>query len=357
MDHYHFQRAWEMVFERHEILRSTVQHPKKGEPVIVVLKRVKPVINWLNYYIDPTRVNRYTLRHGSDKFIENVLEGCVNEGLNLFQAPSSRITMCEIAPDRHWMIWSCHHSLIDGWSSNIVINDVLTSYSDSIGDQTSSLPPTVSLGRYYKWLAAKDKAVDTTYWKEKLAGFSKPTQLVNQDLVTPSMDEGTSEFEMQLGADLGELIAITARKNGTTVNIVILAAWSILLRGHVKNQEITFGVVSSGRSPQLDGAEGLVGMFNVALPLRVQLENISTVGELLGAIHRLQQEMIAHSQVSLIEIIQQCDDFQRRYRPFESLLVFENFVDRRTKKEVTEGLLGQGLSMDKYQSGLQLLIL
>ena len=49
-------------------------------------------------------------------------------GFELTQAPLMRLTSIRLGENCHELIWSHHHLLIDGWSSSLVLKDVMAIY-------------------------------------------------------------------------------------------------------------------------------------------------------------------------------------------------------------------------------------
>ena len=52
-----------------------------------------------------------------------------------------------------------------------------------------------------------------------------------------------------------------ARERGVTVSTVLQFAWAVLLSRMTGNRVVAFGETVSGRPSDLDGVEGMVGLF------------------------------------------------------------------------------------------------
>ena len=50
------------------------------------------------------------------------------EALDLNKAPVLRIFLIKLSADKHFLLWDCHHILVDGWSASIILQDLLAFY-------------------------------------------------------------------------------------------------------------------------------------------------------------------------------------------------------------------------------------
>ena len=95
-----YRRAWELVFARHEVLRTTVVWDGVPVPVAVVSRSVS--LPW--QMVDASDLDEA----GRRQAIDGHLAADAARGAD-FTAPSlTRITVIRLAPDRHQMVWSYH---------------------------------------------------------------------------------------------------------------------------------------------------------------------------------------------------------------------------------------------------------
>src|SRR5205814_9970754 len=64
----------------------------------------------------------------------------------------------------------------------------------------------------------------------------------------------------------------TRRSSDLTVNLLLQAAWALLLHRYCGESDIVFGVTSACRGSALDGARSMVGLFINTLPIRVRID-------------------------------------------------------------------------------------
>jgi len=64
-----------------------------------------------------------------------------------------------------------------------------------------------------------------------------------------------------LSPELFESLDQLARHQRVTFSTVVQTAWAFLLSRHSQSHDVLFGVTHSGRSPELDGVESMVGLL------------------------------------------------------------------------------------------------
>jgi non-ribosomal peptide synthetase component F len=105
---------------------------------------------------------------------------------------------------------------------------------------------------------------------------------------------------------------------------IVMGAWAFLLSRHSGQRDVLFGVVTSGRPPNLDGVESMIGLFVNTLPMRVRVPSSDSIRTWLEEIQRQQLEIQKYDYSPLAEV-QQWSDIARSEQLFESIFAFENF--------------------------------
>ncbi|MGH8966870.1 MAG: condensation domain-containing protein, partial [Actinomycetes bacterium] len=230
------------------------------------------------------------------------------------------------AHDRHRVVLTNHHIVLDGWSMPILLQEIFASY------QGLRLPPAPPNRSFITWLADRDVAAAHAAWREVLAGFDAPT------LVGPSHKSGSGPRGVRahrLSQQSTKALNDLARSHHTTVNIVLQGAWALLLNSLTGQRDIAFGTVVSGRPAEVPGAESMVGLLINTVPVRADITAATTTTELLGRLQDAQTRTLEHQYLSLSEIHRITD----HDRLFDTLFVFENYpVDTNALSGVNDAL-------------------
>ncbi|QIH99944.1 non-ribosomal peptide synthetase [Rhodococcoides fascians A21d2] len=215
------------------------------------------------------------------------------------------------------LILNAHHLVTDGWSTPIVLRELVQLYNGS----PQPLPPAPDYADYLRWLANVDRAEMQGAWRSRLAGFAEPTIVARGD----GTGLGTASAEVQLPPTVADRVPALARENGLTVNTVVQAAWSAVLCALLGRTDVVFGTTVSGRPAELAGVENMVGLFSNTVPVRMHWTE-EPLREILRRSQNEQYALEAAVHLSLSEIVA-CSDARGADALFDTLVVFENYPD------------------------------
>jgi len=311
-----FERAWNETIRRHTILRSTVFSAGLREPLQAVHRDVRPpwtVEDWRGATAEQQR-ERWNALLKQDRA----------EALDLTQAPVMRFKLVRVDDSTWRFLWSVPGMLLDGWSWPLVFRDasrLYEAYDRNVAPQLEAPRP---YRDYLEWLARQSTVESAKFWQGQLAGFRKPTALISERLV----DTGSERYQeqaIQLSAEATSALQTAARRLQVTLNTLVQGVWSLLLSRQSGDRDVLAGAAFSGRPTDLAGAESIVGPFTNNLPVRVDVNENETGGEFFRKLHGRLLELNAFQFTPLMEI-QRSSEVPWRYRLFESLIVFQNYL-------------------------------
>ena len=246
---------------------------------------------------------------------EQIQQVCATERTavcNLADLPAFRTAVIRTAPDRHRIVLTFHHVVMDGWSLPILLQEIFASY------QGQQLPAATPYRRFVTWLADRDVDAARAAWCKALAGFDTPT-LVGQPARLKPGPRDTTAFQVsgQTTRALNEL----ARSNHTTVNTVLQGVWAQTLMWLTGQHDVAFGTAVSGRPAEVAGAESMVGLLINTVPVRAHITQATTAADLLDQLHCAHNHTLDHQHLALNEIHRATGHDQL----FDTLFVFENY--------------------------------
>ncbi|MCW6011137.1 AMP-binding protein, partial [Micromonospora sp. CPCC 205371] len=304
-----FRRAWELVFDRFEVLRTAVVWDGVPAPLAVVHRLVP--LPWEEHDLaDRDEAAR-------ERAVADYLAADRARGAD-FTAPALvRLAVLRLAHDRHQVVWSYHHLLLDGWSLPIVVGELLGAYHALRAGERPRFASRRPFRDFVAWSAGQDLTAAEAYWRERLAGVTEPTALgVERD----TGDRGQGIVQAPAVPDLVDF----ARRHRLTVNTVVQGAWAVLMSVYSGRSDVVFGVTSSGRGGQVAGMEAMVGLLMNTTPARVVVDRGAPVVEWLRA---LQEEQVAGRRFehTPLPVIQACSGVPAGRQLFNALFVFENY--------------------------------
>ncbi|KAL2361253.1 hypothetical protein RJZ56_005872 [Blastomyces dermatitidis] len=192
-----------------------------------------------------------------------------------------------------------HHALYDGWSWDHILSD--------IGTLLSSLtlkprPQYRLLTDYHlNHISAEDRENAINYWQGQMESI-KPSSWPNfQD--TSDIPIGLRTVERLLEIKVRDLD--TAVQNlRVSRQTIFQAAFGYILSAYIGEPDIVFGSVASGRTLPIADIEDIIGPCMATNPLRINLDQLRTVRDLIGAIHNLNRNSLKHGFLPLIDIKQ-----------------------------------------------------
>ncbi|CAO3437382.1 amino acid adenylation domain-containing protein [Azospirillum endophyticum] len=239
-------------------------------------------------------------------------------GFRLDDPPLMRLHILRLADDRHWLLWTRHHLIVDAWSTGLLIGDIFQRYRNHLGGQGPLPLPRPPFADYVAWLARRDGGADDAFWAAELAGASP---LPN--FPAGPEDAGFQVIDHRLPDGLAAAARTLARDAGVTLNSVVQAAWALALSHRTGRSDILFGMTTAGRPPELAGSDRILGPFINTVPVRIRLNPADGVQALLDQVQRHGLAVREHEHTPLTDI-QRCAGIQRGDSLFQSLLIFEN---------------------------------
>jgi amino acid adenylation domain-containing protein/non-ribosomal peptide synthase protein (TIGR01720 family) len=230
--------------------------------------------------------------------------------------PLLRFVLVRLASQRHRLIVTFHHLLMDGWSVTVLVRELWSVYEHGT-DET--LPPAVPYRDYLQWLAAQDLDEARAAWAAALDGIERGTSLAPSGT---GPDSGARDEVWQaLPVETTRALVQQTRQAGVTLNSAVQAAWAVVLGRMTGRDDVIFGVTVSGRPPEIPGIDGSVGLFINTLPLRTRLRDAERLIDLVTRVQDEQAGLVGAHYCSLAELQQQAGVGPL----FDTLLVFENY--------------------------------
>jgi amino acid adenylation domain-containing protein len=310
-----FVAAWDWVMSRHPVLRSGFAWKELKEPVQLVGSSVKMPLDFKDWRGLANVETEWQLLLADD----------AKNGFELSHAPLMRLALRRAANDRHLCLWSHHHILIDGWSFGIVLREVQQCYASLVtSGSTPKLPDARPFADFVRFLENRNAAADRRFWRRYLAGIDQSTRL------QIDRGQGVQEggIEKTISILLDEKMSADIQKScgqmGISLSALVHAAWGKLLAAYSGQSEVLFGSTTSGRPPELDGVEAMVGLFINAVPVRIKVAPDRSVAEWLGEIQRDLFKTQEHQYLGTAAI-RDASAVESGEALFETLLSFQNY--------------------------------
>ena len=304
-----FIAAWNAVIERHEILRSGFWSASSlAEPLQLVYKHASIAVqqlDWQGREVQPQQ-------------LQQQVDLDAAQGFDLLAAPLMRLTLVQLDAQTHYLIWTSHHILMDGWSSSRLLGEVLEHYSGQ--------PLAPKHGRYrdyIAWLKAQSQQTLEHFWRAQLQDFSGPTMLASSIAPAPTAGlEGHEALYLKWDKEQTRQLRDQAQRLRITPNTLIQATWLLLLQRFTGQATVCFGATVAGRPASLAHADEMLGLFINTLPIIQTPDPRQTVADWLAQLQSCNLGIRDHEHASLADIQRWSGNSGQAL--FDSIIVFEN---------------------------------
>ncbi|MBM2619513.1 amino acid adenylation domain-containing protein [Actinoplanes sp. LDG1-06] len=296
------------MMNRHANLRAGFRHERLNRPVQVIPRKVAAPWQELDL--------RELSGTDQERELDRLTAEDAGRPFDLVAGPVLRFTLVRLSDNRHRLMFSAHHILLDGWSTARLLQELFETYGR--GGDASRLAPVTPYRTYLGWLAERDRPAAESAWRELLADVGEPTLLVPGD---PGPQGPPGELILTVPADLTDRVRETARRHDLTLNTVFQTCWGLVLAQLTGRDDVVFGTTVSGRPTDLSGMEEMVGLFINTVPLRLRVRPGDRLLDALSSVQRQITGMMPHQHLSL-------PDIQRlagRNTLFDTLTVTENY--------------------------------
>src|SRR5258708_6270652 len=282
------QASLNEVVRRHESLRTTFRM-RDGQ----VAQLVAPV----------AAIKLETVAAGG---AGHSLDETVCKPFELEKGPLLRVALLRSHDDDHTLALTVHHIISDGWSLMVLIREIKEIYRALATGTASGLPAlAIQYADYSQWqrdwVASAEFEPGLSDWKNKLEDV--PALDIPTDYSRPRLPRHKGARErLQLSAALASALIEFSRREQTTLYIVLLAAFKLLLHRMTGSHDIAVGAPVAGRKrPQL---ELLIGCFLNTLVLRTRIpENLSFV-EMLHLVREAALDAYSNEDVPFEKVLE-----------------------------------------------------
>ncbi|MGE6577244.1 amino acid adenylation domain-containing protein [Paenibacillus xylanexedens] len=248
IDHSLLEKAFRGLIERHETLRTGFE--------VVQGEAVQRIYESVDFSV--------VCRHANEEEASAVVQAFIRP-FDLAKPPLLRAELVELAADRYLLMFDMHHIISDGVSMDVFVEELVRLYGGE-----SLEPLHIQYKDYAVWQQSDEQKVqlkrEEAYWLDRYRGelpvlemptdYPRPAvQSYEGHTLTSFVDEATNEGLKQL-----------ATQRGTTLYMVLLAAYTVLLHKYTGQDDLIVGTSIAGRTH--GDTQPLIGMFVNTLAIR-----------------------------------------------------------------------------------------
>ncbi|WP_437688559.1 amino acid adenylation domain-containing protein [Sorangium sp. So ce176] len=292
------ERCLSEIVRRHEILRTTFA-VVDGQPSQVVQPEGALQIERRDLGALPPAQR--------DAEVRRLIDREARRPFDLANGPLLRLTLLRLGSEEHVLLWVVHHIAFDGWSTSLVLGEFAALYTAFAAGRPSPLAdPALQYADFAHWQRQRLEGglleAQLAYWKGRLSGQPGVLELPT-DRPRPATQRyrGARRFFRVPGA-LAEALSALARREGTTLFSVLMAAFQALLARHAGTFDISVGTPVTNRSRA--ELEGVVGCFANTVVIRADLSGDPPFARLLAQVTAAVREAQAHQDAPFDQVVE-----------------------------------------------------
>ena len=286
-------RAFDALLARHEPLRTRFVAPD-GVPFAVI---DPPGHTSLLRVVDL----RAQAENAREAIVASARDANAVTAFDLARGPLVRATLLLLDETRHVLLVAAHHAILDAPSLDVLVGDL-------VGTMRGEALPPLDL-QYADWAAFERRTFDPArleVWTRELAGAAgtpklgeRPPPPGDAALAVPNAAAAAGRVRATVDRAAVERAARRAR---VTPFMFLLAAFELLVARRSGERDITIGAPVTARIHP--DARRMVGLAMNTVAIRVRLDDVATVGELLATVRAACLRAYAHGDVPFERVVE-----------------------------------------------------
>ncbi|MET0616523.1 MAG: condensation domain-containing protein [Luteibacter sp.] len=294
LDEHAFDMAFQALIQRQPGMRTAFRDLGKD-----IAQVVEPQ---LTYSLFPAEDLRHLAADERETVLMQRLQELTDTPFDLGTAPLFRARMFRLADNEHALFFMPHHIIWDGWSFDILYNELSTlyrSFAAGLPSPLAALP--VTYGDFAEWhahwLESGAFQGQLEFWRERLAQMGDVRALPTDHPRRPGMSGlGRTEW-IRVSREETDAMHDVARQADATLNMTLLALYFAMLSSSAGQRDLVVGTPVRGRNQT--EVESVMGYFNNLLPLHVSVDPALSFLEFVRHVKRKAIEAFGHPDVPL----------------------------------------------------------
>lgn len=304
----YFKKAWSIVMDNNEMLRTIFRWKKIKKPIQMTLKQMKLPYEYREL--------------SEDSDIEVIKKKDLEAGMDISKN-CFRITLCKCS-SKYILIISSYHIIFDGWSNAIIINEFIHAYNQLLHGNTPIYHSKNKYKNVIHYHKQKDNSLSEAFWTNYLKGYDKIALLPHFKKKESSAIREVDHYITHFDKAFSDRIRYFIQEYHITVSQLLHICWGLLLQHYSQSNDVIFGSTVSGRNVEVKGIEEIVGLCINTIPIRVKKEGAITIKRFIEQLKEGFIKRLEHENVPLTDINTYANKLGISLA-FNSIVVVENY--------------------------------
>lgn len=265
--------------------------------------------------------------------VQRLMYGIIDVPIAIDRAPLFRVALFKMAAEEHVFLFMTHHIIWDGWSFDLLYQEMADLYRAQLEGQPPKLPPpAVSYVDYAhwhrRWTDSDECRQQIEFWKKRYDGLQRPRPLPTDRPRRAGMSGVGAVEWIYVDKDLTERLRQVAVDNGATLNMLSMALYAAMLSQALGGNSMVIGVPVRGRLAS--EVESVMGFFNNLLAVPLTVNPKATVGDWVQVVKKEMLESFANQDVPFERLLEEPEFAANAHRSglYQSLFSFQDARER-----------------------------
>ena len=292
------QRAMDAMVARHAVLRTSIV-AFDGVPEQIVADTAAVPIDRIELpgALDDGERTRQA---------ESIAADRARQPFDLAAGPLIRAALIGAGPGRHLFVLVMHHTISDGASMQILIDELSAVYRAETSGAPASLPPLwMEYGDYAVWQQDRMRGEELdrllSYWRGHLRGAPQVLTLP-ADRPRPGRQSARgAAATVTIDAATTRRLAAVAHGANATMFMLFLTGFAAVLSRYARQRDIVLGTQVAGRTHE--ELDPIVGLFANTVALRISLTDDPAFAGLLGRVRDATVDALLYQELPFEKLV------------------------------------------------------
>ncbi|MBD2435874.1 non-ribosomal peptide synthetase [Nostoc sp. FACHB-110] len=324
--------AIEQIISSHDILRTTFRYlPGMKSPVMV--RENQPMLSWRNIYLGELESEEISAN------IQAILQEHRRLGGNFEQGSILNFSLLKLSTEQHILVVDLPALCADTWTIKNLMDKISRYYTACLqGQQVNEAA--VQYIQFAEWqnqlLEEPEAQLGKKYWqKQDFSALSTLKLPLESKLLKAAKFEPES-VSFTVDVDVVIKLLILAKNYNTSLNVVLLACWKILIWRLTGQSDIIIGLAINRR--EYAELEDLLGLVATWLPIQSHLTSDLRFDELLEIVQKSINDGEEWQDYFVAELLENENNFA-----WPICFEFADFSEKITTENIA-------ISLDKHYS-------
>ena len=293
------ERSVRGIVARHEALRTTFR---------MVDEQLCQIISEESHYnFSVTNLRKLTDPERADA-AEAAVEEHSHARADLAVGPLFLVRLIHLTDHLHFLAFTMHHIVCDGWSNGILIRDfseLYKAYSQNLEPSLPELPFQFADFTVWQhnWLESDAAKAALAFWQGHIQRALPPVDLPTDRPRLPQKSCPGQIESMLLPAALTARLKAYCRSHDATMHQVLLAAFEALIARYTNQNEFLLGSTIANRTQP--GMENVVGRFANPQVILADVKGDPSYHQLLDRVREWSAETYAHQDLPFSRLMEE----------------------------------------------------